>query len=50
MVSIAVHPAGARESIRFLPPLNVGANEIDEALEKLQGALQEVFSGDSKTS
>ena len=45
-----MHPAGARESIRFLPPLNVKANEIDEALEKLEGVLQEVFSSDSKTS
>lgn len=36
--------AGARECVRFLPPLNVKANEIDEALEKLEGSLQEVFS------
>jgi len=42
--------AGARECIRFLPPLNVKASEIDEALEKLEGALQEVFSNDKKTS
>ena len=41
---------GARECIRFLPPLNVKASEIDEALEKLEGSLQEVFSKDSKTS
>ncbi|DBA97194.1 hypothetical protein WJX77_010196 [Trebouxia sp. C0004] len=41
--------AGARECIRFLPPLNVKAAEIDEALEKLEGSLQEVFKSDSKT-
>jgi len=41
--------AGARECVRFLPPLNVKAAEIDEALEKLEGSLQEVFKSDSKT-
>ena len=41
--------AGARECIRFLPPLNVKPEEIDEALEKLEGALTEVFKSDSHT-
>lgn len=34
---------GARETIRFLPPLNVKAEEIDEALSILESSLQEVF-------
>jgi acetylornithine/succinyldiaminopimelate/putrescine aminotransferase len=46
---LADAPAGARECVRFLPPLNVKAAEIDEALEKLEGSLQEVFKSDSKT-
>lgn len=36
--------AGARESVRFLPPLTVSADEINEALEKLEDSLEEVFS------
>ena len=35
--------AGARESIRFLPPLNVSSSEIEEALHILDASLQEVF-------
>lgn len=35
--------AGARESIRFLPPLNVSSTEIEEALHILDASLQEVF-------
>lgn len=35
--------AGARESIRFLPPLNVSASEVEEALDKFAAACQEVF-------
>lgn len=35
--------AGARETIRFLPPLNVSASEVEEALNKFATACQEVF-------
>lgn len=35
--------AGARESIRMLPPLNVSSTEIDEALQKLELSLRDVF-------
>jgi 4-aminobutyrate aminotransferase len=35
--------AGARESIRFLPPLNVKESEIAEALHILEASLEEVF-------
>eukprot|EP00884_Botryococcus_braunii_P016731 jgi/Botrbrau1/3741/Bobra.0363s0020.1 len=35
--------AGARETVRFLPPLTVSAAEINEALEKLEGSLVQVF-------
>lgn len=36
-------PSGARESIRFLPPLNVSAQEVDLALEKFEACCKEVF-------
>eukprot|EP00775_Hariotina_reticulata_P014082 gene14082-14203_t len=36
-------PAGARESIRFLPPLNVTAAEIDQGLEVFEASCKEVF-------
>lgn len=36
--------AGARETVRFLPPLNVKAGEIEQALGIFEGALAEVFS------
>ena len=36
--------AGARESIRFLPPLNVSKSEIAEALKILEASLEEVFA------
>ncbi|KAK9814300.1 hypothetical protein WJX72_003610 [[Myrmecia] bisecta] len=35
--------AGARETIRFLPPLNVKKEEIEEALQILGEALADVF-------
>ena len=38
----AMH-AGARETVRFLPPLNVSASEVDEALSIFGAALQDVF-------
>jgi acetylornithine/succinyldiaminopimelate/putrescine aminotransferase len=36
-------PSGARESIRFLPPLNISAQDIDIALEKFEACCKEVF-------
>jgi len=36
--------AGARETIRFLPPLNVSAAEIDEALTIFEACLEEVVN------
>ena len=35
--------AGARETVRFLPPLTVSEAEIDTALGILSKALEEVF-------
>ena len=35
--------AGARDTIRFLPPLNISKGEIAECLAKLEGSLQDVF-------
>lgn len=35
--------AGARETIRFLPPLNVQEHEIDEALHIFEACLDHVF-------
>lgn len=34
--------AGSREAVRFLPPLNVSAAEIDLGLGVVRKALQEV--------
>lgn len=36
-------PSGARESIRFLPALNISAGEIDTALERFEACCKEVF-------
>jgi hypothetical protein len=36
-------PSGARESIRFLPALNISAGEIDAALERFEACCKEVF-------
>ena len=35
--------AGARESVRFLPPLTVSEGEITEALSIFGDCLEEVF-------
>ncbi len=35
--------AGARETVRFLPPLNVSEGEIDEALDTFEKSLADVF-------
>lgn len=35
--------AGARETVRFLPPLNVSELEVKEALRTFEEALEEVF-------
>jgi len=36
-------PSGARESIRFLPALNISDAEIDIALEKFEACCKDVF-------
>lgn len=35
--------AGARESIRFLPPLNVSEAEVDQCLEVVGDSCKAVF-------
>jgi 4-aminobutyrate aminotransferase len=40
---VLLMPAGAREAMRFLPPLNVSAEEVDACLEATDAALAEVF-------
>lgn len=35
--------AGARETVRFLPALTVSPAEIEEALQKLEDSLAQVF-------
>jgi 4-aminobutyrate aminotransferase len=40
---VLLMPAGAREAMRFLPPLNVSAEEVDECLRVTDEALAEVF-------
>ena len=35
--------AGARETIRFLPPLVVSGAQVEEGLAKFEGALGDVF-------
>jgi len=42
---LLILPAGP-QVLRFLPPLNVSAGEVDEALEKLATALQAASQGD----
>ncbi len=37
-------PAGARETIRFLPPLNISAAEVDEGLAIFERCLEDVFA------
>ena len=36
-------PAGARETVRLLPPLTVSADEMEEGLSIFEDCLQEVF-------
>jgi acetylornithine/succinyldiaminopimelate/putrescine aminotransferase len=38
-------PAGAREAMRFLPPLNVTEGEVHQCLEAFDQACGEVFGG-----
>jgi 4-aminobutyrate aminotransferase len=40
---VLLMPAGAREAMRFLPPLNVSAEEVDECLRVTDEAIGEVF-------
>lgn len=42
---VMLMPAGARESMRFLPALNINEGEIHQALEGFEGALADVFGG-----
>lgn len=35
--------AGSRATIRFLPPLTISSAEVDEALGKLERAINKVF-------
>ena len=39
--------AGAREAVRFLPPLNVSEGEIEEALDIFAHSLEDVFGAAS---
>ena len=39
--------AGARETIRFLPPLTVSAAEVDEGLAIFEQSLEDVFATDA---
>lgn len=41
--NVLLMPAGARESIRFLPALNVSAEEVDIALDAFDKACAEVL-------
>ncbi len=36
-------PAGARESLRLLPPLNISGEECDLALGVLDNAIEEAY-------
>lgn len=40
-----VPATGARETVRFLPPLNISADEVEEGLGLFEGALADVFGG-----
>ena len=42
---VCLRAAGARETVRFLPPLNISESEVTEALDKLSKALKEVNFG-----
>jgi 4-aminobutyrate aminotransferase-like enzyme len=41
--NLLIMGAGARESIRILPPLNVTAEEVDTCLNKLEDSMAEVL-------
>lgn len=43
-------PAGARETIRFLPPLNVSEGEVEEGLAIFEQCLEQVFGGAGSAS
>jgi len=40
---LMVMTAGAREALRFLPPLIISEAEVEEALHAFGGALEDVF-------
>jgi 4-aminobutyrate aminotransferase len=42
---LMVMTAGAREALRFLPPLIISEAEVEEALAAFEGALGDVFGG-----
>ena len=42
---LMVMTAGAREALRFLPPLTISEAEVEEALAAFGGALEDVFGG-----
>jgi 4-aminobutyrate aminotransferase-like enzyme len=42
--SICYGCAGPRETVRFLPPLNVSSSEMQQGLSIYGEALEEVFS------
>jgi hypothetical protein len=42
--NLLIMGAGARESIRILPPLNVTPEEIDTCLNKLEDSMAEVLA------
>jgi acetylornithine/succinyldiaminopimelate/putrescine aminotransferase len=37
--------AGAREAVRFLPPLVITQADVEEALAGFEGAMGDVFGG-----
>ena len=39
--------AGAKETVRFLPPLNVSEDEIASALSVFEASLEDVFGKDA---
>lgn len=42
--------AGARETVRFLPPLTVSEAEIDKALHIFEECLSDVFGSSSAST
>jgi acetylornithine/succinyldiaminopimelate/putrescine aminotransferase len=43
LLTVSSDHVGARESIRFLPALNVKADEVDQALSIVEQACADVF-------